>query len=176
MRVVVIGLALVGGLSAAPPQAAPPAAPASSSCHVLFEDLGPVGMRISEAQQIAQSVQAELNRRVGRDRALYGGIATMARQMKKMLAGSATSTEVQDKQIAAVEACEKKAPWRVRARFGFKAGKHWIAVRCSAARRPDTAVAETRVEGASFALAHEALLASLAGFCPALTASGLPPP
>jgi hypothetical protein len=171
-RLLVVMLALAS-LSAAAP-AAPPL-PAASPCHVLFEDLGPVGMRISEAQMIAQAVLGELNRRVGHERAVYGGIATTARQMKKMLAGSATSTEVQDRQIAVVEACAKGAPWRVSARFGFKNKKHWIAVRCAAARTPGTAVDENKVEAASFALAHEALVASLPSFCPALTASGLPP-
>ncbi|MFH1811367.1 MAG: hypothetical protein ABIJ09_21685 [Pseudomonadota bacterium] len=172
-------LALPATALAAAPGAMPtpvPAPPPASACWVLFEDMGSQGMRISETQSIAQTVQTELNNRVGRDRALYGGLATMARQMKKMLAGSPTSTEMQDKQIASYESCKKSAPWRVVASFGYKNKKHWIAVRCSAARTPTATISETRTEGARFEEAHAALKKAMGTFCPTLQRDRTPLP
>ncbi|MBN2358190.1 MAG: hypothetical protein JXR83_01970 [Deltaproteobacteria bacterium] len=171
--VALLALALAALLQAAAPgPSSAPAAPARSRCLVVLEDMGNVGLRITDAQALAQTVLDGLRQRVGTDRASYGGLAASARAMKKMLAGTGTPTEVQDTQIAEYEACEKAARWRVRARFGIKARRHWVTLTCSTTGMPAKVIDKARFEGASFAEVREQTARAMVNFCLQISPAG----
>lgn len=136
-----------------------------SRCLVVLDDMGAVGLRITDAQALAQIVLDGLRQRVGVDRATYGGLAASARAMKQMLAGTGSPTEVQDKQIAEYEACEKAASWRVRARFGVKGKKHWVTLTCRSTAKGEKVLDEARFEGATFAEARDQAARAIRTFC-----------
>ena len=148
--------------------AAPTSAPASqpkSRCLVVLDDMGDTGLRITDAQALAQVVLSGLRQRVGNDRATYGGLAASARAMKQMLAGTGSATTLQDTQIAGYEACEKAAGWRVRARFGIKGKKHWVTLTCRSAGKGEKVLDEARFEGATFAEARDQAERAIKTFC-----------
>jgi len=155
--------------------------PDPARCIVVVEDAGNVGLRISDAQAAHEAVVTVLRKRMGTDAVVYEGAQKNAETMKKMLGGSSETT-IQDDQLAYHAAAAKAAPWRVRVRFGQKAGakksgEHWITVGCrKAADAPTAPVEEKRFVGKNFAEAKEKLDAALPTFCMQLpsTATSLP--
>jgi len=143
----------------------PPTSLPASPCLVVLDDLGNVGLRITDAQSLAQIVIAGLRQRVGIDRASYGGQAAAARSMKRMLAGTGSPTTLQDQQIAEFEACERAARWRVAARFGVKARRHWITLSCRSTGPGGRELDQERFEGATFAEARDKAERALSTFC-----------
>lgn len=164
------GLLLVTG------QAPAPAAPAPKPCRVFLEDMGKVGFRISDAQALAQETLTALRDRVGQEAAAYEGLLKSHQQMKKML-GSGSETQIQEEQIAALQACKDSAPFRVRVRFGKKKGRHFITLACrNAASPPERPLEEKRFEAKTFADARAKMNEALPTFCRLLDPEAAAPP
>lgn len=166
------------GARPASAQSAAPQLGDPSRCVVILEDMGPVGFRISDAQVVADAILTHLRKRVGFEATHYEGVAAAAAAMKKLLA-TPEGAGPQEAQLAWFKACERSAPWRVRARFGTDKGgdkRHWISASCrrsglSADPKKGELTEDTRVRGATFLAARDALVAALPAFCPALTAA-----
>ncbi len=147
--------------------------PDPSRCRVIVEDLGNVGIRISDAQALAAETVQGLRQRVGQDGVAFAGLLKSHMQLKKML-GANAETQIQEEQIAYLKACMQRAPFRVRIRFGKSQGKHFIVSTCNevTSNQPSDQV---RFEGATFAEARDRFEAGLATFCPALSPPAEPP-
>ncbi|MFZ9886967.1 MAG: hypothetical protein ACO3JL_05635 [Myxococcota bacterium] len=148
-----------------PTQAHPATGADPAAVRVVVEELGNVGLRISDAQALATDVVSGLRARMGSDAVVFEGTLSGSLKMKKLV-GQAVESQIQDDQIAYLQAATTTAPFRVRVRFGKKAGAHWIALSCRArADPPERILEETRVQGSTFAKAREAMQERLAGFC-----------
>ncbi len=137
-----------------------------NKCVVVIEEMGKVGFRISDAQIVAEAVMTSMRKRVGFDGVAYAGVASSAKAMKRLLA-TPEGAGPQEAQLAYYKACEQKAPWRVKARFGVKHHKQWITVACHKVDGAD--VEEKRFEAKTFLEARDALAAAMPAFCPAIT-------
>lgn len=155
-------------------------APASSHpdparCRVVLEDMGNVGLRISDAQALAQDALSALRRRLGQDAAVYEGLLKSHEQLRRVL-GPGAETQVQDEQVAYLEACARAAPFRVQIRFGKsrKKGGHFITVACRNAgskRHLD----QKRFEAKTFKTARDDMNEAIEGFCPLLASKASAP-
>jgi hypothetical protein len=124
--------------------------PNPKECRVVVEELGRVGYRISDAQQLAQITLTHLRNRMGQNAVIYEGAVSSAKNMKRML-GPQSETEIQDEQIAYYKAAIDNAKFRVRIRFGKKNKKHWASVTCRNFDSPPSQVlAEKRFEAKKF--------------------------
>lgn len=148
-----------------PVQAHPATGADPASARVVVEELGDVGLRISDAQALATDVVTALRTRMGQDAVVFEGTLSGNLRMKKLL-GNRAESQIQDEQVAYLRSAMAAAPYRVRVRFGKKAGVHWIIMSCRDRAAPPTRpLEEARVEGSSFAKAREALSERLPAFC-----------
>lgn len=168
-----LGLLLVAGQTAAPAPA--PTAPAPARCRAFLEDMGKVGLRISDAQALAQDTLTVLRQRLGQEGAAYEGLLKSHLDIKRRL-GPGAEHQIQDEQIAWLQACAESAPFRVRVRFGKKKGRHFIALSCrnkdAPASRP---LEEKRFEAKTFADARAKMNEALPGFCRLMDPSAAAP-
>lgn len=161
-----------------------PAGPDPTKCRVVLEDMGDVGLRISDAQALASDVLTALRARVGQEGAVYEGLLKSQKKLKKLL-GTRAEVQVQKDQIRYLEACVQHAPFRVRVSFGKrkqkrkKAKGEQIALTCTpkGERAP---LAERLLTGPTFDDARARLREAIVDFCPGLDghaqgAEGAPP-
>lgn len=159
-------LAAFALLLAAPLQSDPASGADPASCRVVLEDLGNLGLRISDGQAVATDVMTGLRQRLGDDAVIFEGTLTGKLKMKKML-GPSGEAQIQEDQIAYLKAATKQAPFRVSVRFGKKKSGHWIELACK--NKEGTAPLEKkRFEAASFGKARAEMNAALPDFCPLL--------
>jgi len=140
-----------------------------TECLVVVEEMGNVGLRISEAQALASEATTTLRERLGFERVLFEGTYTGKVGMKKRL-GAAIENEMQNEELAYLKAAIEHAPYRVRMRFGHggkKAkGAHWIDLSCRKAdAKPKDVLEKTRFTGKTFATVRKQLKAALPTFC-----------
>lgn len=163
-----------------PTQAHPATGADAGKVRVVLEDLGNVGLRISDAQALAGDVMTGLRKRLGQDAVVFEGTLASNLKMKRMLGANAES-QIQDEQIAYLKAALEKAAFRVRVRFGKTKKEHWVTLSC---RNNGAAVKSTledkRFTGATFASARAAMNEALPTFCrvadpPAASATDAPP-
>ena len=132
-------------------------------CVLIVDDMGDVGLRISDAQVVADAVVTGFRKRIGFDAVTYAGVAASAAAMKKLLA-TPEGAGPQEAQLKWYDECAKNAPWRVKAKFGTKKGKQWITVECRKKDAKD-AVDEQRFEAKTFVDARDAMAAAMPVFC-----------
>jgi hypothetical protein len=138
--------------------------PDPAKCVLVVDDMGDVGLRISDAQGVAEDAYASFKKRLGNDAVVYEGVYKNAADMKRRL-GPNSENAIQDAQLAYYEACIKQAPHRVRVKFGKKGGKHFVSATC---RKGDAVLDEVKTEGATFLAAREAFAAKMPSFCAAV--------
>lgn len=172
-------LALLSLLLAGSAQAQSAAASSMSDPNkvvVIVDDAGDVGLRISDAQMVHETVITALRKRLGNDAVAYGGEKKNAATMKRMLGPNAETT-LQDTRLVWFDAAEKAAPWRVRVKFGKKKNENWVTASCrKASDKPDAVVESKTGTGKTFIAARDDLAAQLPSFCMALptAAAALP--
>jgi hypothetical protein len=136
----------------------------------MVESMGKVGMRISDAQMLAETVISNLQKRVGTEGVIYEDAYQAAKHMKKML-GPNSENAITEEKLSYYEAAMKNAAYRVRIRFGRNKKGHWIRYSC---RKADAARGKTldsgEVHGKDFLKAREALAAAMPTFCTAIKA------
>jgi hypothetical protein len=130
---------------------------------VIVDDVGNVGLRIADAQQLTESVVSHLRKRLGEDAVLYEGAKKSMAALKRML-GPNSETPLQDDQIAVFDLAEQTAPFRAAIRFGKKKSQHFAEVTCRK-RAEKQPVDVARGTGATFQAARAALVEELAAFC-----------
>lgn len=135
--------------------------PDPAKCVVVVDDMGDVGLRISDAQMVAEDAFATFKKRLGNDAVVYEGVYKNAAEMKKRLGPNAENA-IQDAQLAYYEACMKQAPHRVKVTFGKKGGKHFVAAKC---RKGDAVLDDVKVEAATFQAARDAFAQKMPTFC-----------
>lgn len=171
--------ALLAALTALPAQYTPEAGsqyPDPALCHVVVEDLGNVGYRIADAQQLAERAVSALRKRMGNDKVIYEGLLKNATRMKKML-GKGSETQIQDDQIAYYSAASKAAPWRLRIKFGKRRGQQYVEVSCrKSADPPKKAVQKKTLTGKSFLEVRDAFASEMATFCSEMDPPPAAPP
>ena len=127
--------------------------------------MGAVGYRISDAQALAQDTLTHLRKRLGQDAAAYEGLLKSHAQMKRML-GQGAEHEVQQAQIAALQACADQAPFRMRVRFGKQKGAHFITMACrNRGAPPERVLEQARFSAKSFAEARSNMNEAMPSFC-----------
>lgn len=152
-------------LLAAPTQADPATGADPNDARVIIEDMGTVGLRISDAQAVATDVMTSLRKRMGNNAVIFEGTLTGNLKMKKLLGANAES-QIQEDQIAYLKAAVEKAPFLVRVRFGTTKKTHWVTLSCrNNGAPPEKTLEEKRFEGATFGKAREAMNQGLEGFC-----------
>ena len=136
---------------------------------VVIDDMGNVGIRIADAQAIAETVMTGFSKRIGHQAVVYEGLYKSAKQMKRML-GPNSETQIQDDRIAFYEEAIKKAKHRVRVRFGKKGKrKHWVTVSCREnGKRPKDALESKRFTGPSFRDVRAQVKEAMPTFCAAV--------
>lgn len=157
---------LLSLLLLAPSQAAPASGADPAEVRVVLEDLGNVGLRISDAQALATDVMTGLQKRLGYNAVIFEGSLAGHLKMKRLLGGNAES-QIQDDQIAYLKAAMEKARFRVGVRFGKTKKAHFVTLACRNSGAPKDAkpLEEVRFEGATFAEARKAMNAGLPEFC-----------
>lgn len=161
--VVLTVLVAILGSATASAQSAKPDLPDPALCALVVEDMGDVGLRISDAQVVAEAAVMGFKKRLGNDAVQYEGVYKNAAEMKRRL-GPGAENALQDAQLAYYEACLKAAPHRVKVTFGKKASKHFVSATC---RKGGAVLDEVKVEAATFQAAREAFEAKMPTFCPA---------
>ena len=170
--VALAGVLLVAASAGVLAQSATPKMPDPRLAVVVLEDFGAVGLRISDAQGLAEATLHTLRSRISREAVVFQGAKDSAALMKKLMGKPIEGTPMQDAQLSYFEAAAAIAPWRVRIRFGMSGKTHFIDASC---RKKDVDPADTarlsdrqRFEGGSFQVAREAFDAALPRFCLAL--------
>ena len=164
-----LGLSLLASAGATAQTAVAPDMPDPSRAVVIVDDAGYVGLRISDAQAVHETVISHLRERLGKDAVVYEGLKKNAAKMKSML-GKDAETQIQQTQLDYFEAAEKAAPWRVRVRFSQKKGRsknaHSITVACRKAGASIKKTTDSKtVTGATFLAARDGLREVLPAFC-----------
>jgi hypothetical protein len=151
-------------LLAAPLQNHPASGADPARCRVVLEDMGKVGLRISDAQAVASDVLSALRAKLGEEGVIFEGTLSGQLEMRRIL-GAGAEAQIQESQIEYLKAALAAAPFRVQVRFGTTKKRHWITLSC---RNKDgkAPLEEQRFEGASFGAAREQMNAALPGFCP----------
>jgi hypothetical protein len=179
-------LVLVALAALSPPARAQSVTPTTgdpSKCVVILDTMKDVGFRISDAGIIADGIITQMRKRVGFEGAHYAGVADSAAAMKRMLA-TPEGAGPQDAQLAFYKACEKNAPWRIKAVFGTGKKKgtapHWVNVTCRKADAKDAkdakaVVDEKKFEGKTFLEARDAMVAAMPTFCGPIPSVGIIP-
>lgn len=135
-------------------------------CVAVLEDMGRVGLRISDAQAVASDVMTTLRKRMGYNRLVFEGTYKGQLKMKRML-GPGAENEMQNDQLAYFKAAMENAKYKVRARFGHKGKKtHWIELSCRKAdSKPKDTLDKKRFEATSFKGARKKMNDALPEFC-----------
>jgi hypothetical protein len=136
-------------------------------CVAVVEEMGKVGLRISDAQAVASDAVHALRKRMGYDRVVFEGTLKGQEQLKRML-GAGAENQMQEEQIAYFRAAIKHAPYKVRVRFGTKKGKSWISVSCRKSEhkpRKKHFIEEKTFTAAKFGDARKQLQDALPEFC-----------
>lgn len=156
---------LLSLLLASPAQVDPATGADASKVRVVLEETGNVGLRISDAQALATDVMNGLRKRMGEDAVVFEGTLAGNLKLKKLLGPNAES-QIQDEQIAYLQAAMEKARFRVRLRFGKAKNEHFITLSCrNNGADPKSALEEKRFTGATFAKARQAMNEGLPSFC-----------
>lgn len=156
---------LLSLLLASPTQVDPATGADPAKVRVVLEETGKVGLRISDAQALATDVMIGLRKRMGEEAVVFEGTLAGNLKLKKML-GPGAESQIQDEQIAYLQAAMEKARFRVRLRFGKARNEHFITLSCrNNGADPKKVLEEKRFTGASFAKAREAMNEGLPSFC-----------
>ncbi|MCP4502597.1 MAG: hypothetical protein GY822_21835 [Deltaproteobacteria bacterium] len=142
-----------------------PSYPDPKLCKVIIDDIGDVGFRISDGQQLIEQISKHFRERVGRRGVIYEGRLNAAEKMKRMLNGS--ENEISETKMTYLRAAMANAKHRVHIRFGAKKGKQWIELTCfkvasSKKRKP---LDKLRVTGTNFLGTFAEVKTKLPGFC-----------
>jgi hypothetical protein len=134
-------------------------------CVVVVEELGKVGLRISDAQALANETMDALRDRMGYERVVFEGTYNGQMKLKRMLGGA--ENQMQEEQMAYFKAAMDNAAYRVRVRFGHKGKRtHWVEVSCRKAKaKPKDTLEKKRFEGTKFAIVRKKLKEALPTFC-----------
>lgn len=152
-------------LLASPAQAHPATGADPAQVRVVLEETGNVGLRISDAQALATDVMNGLRKRMGQQAVVFEGTLAGNLKMKRLLGPNAES-QIQDEQIAYLQAAMEKARFRVRLRFGKAKGEHYVTLSCrNNGADPKSVLEEKRFTGATFAKARAAMNEALPTFC-----------
>lgn len=104
--------------------------PDPTLCQAYLADMGDVGLRITDAQAVAEAVVLEMRKRLGREGVVYEGVVKGLEKMQNMLGAAAPESSPQTEQIAYYRAAMSNAHYRIVAKFDKKGSKHTIRVAC----------------------------------------------
>lgn len=137
-----------------------------AECRIVVDDMGAVGYRIGDAQQIAETVVSGLRKRAGHTAVVYEGSYISDKKLKKML-GPGGENEIQEQKLEYYEKAIKNAKFRVRARFGKKGKTHFATLTCrNSSAPPEKTLESARFEAANFRELREKVHTAIPTFCP----------